>query len=86
MRIAAFDLDGTLTRGKTACEAIAEGIGRAERMREFEQLRSDQVEEVKAAREEMAQLYSSYTASDLCTHLGRSSRGARSSRGVLIAP
>ena len=27
MRIAAFDLDGTLIRGKTACEAIAEGIG-----------------------------------------------------------
>ena len=30
MRIAAFDLDGTLIRGKTAAEAIAEGIGRAQ--------------------------------------------------------
>ena len=69
MRIAAFDLDGTLIRGKTACEAIAEGIGRIQRMREFELLRSDQVEEVKAAREEMASWYSSYTTRDLCTHL-----------------
>ena len=69
MRIAAFDLDGTLIRGKTACEAIAEGIGRAERMQEFEQLRSDQIEEVKAARAEMAEWYDSYTAIDLCKHL-----------------
>ena len=69
MRIAAFDLDGILIRGKTACEAMAEGIGRAERMREFEQLRSDQFKEVKAAREEMAEWYSSYTASDICAHL-----------------
>jgi len=69
MRIVAFDLDGTLIRGKTACEAIAEGIGRAERMGEFEQLRSDQFEEVRAAREEMAGWYSSYTTSDLCAHL-----------------
>ena len=69
MKIAAFDLDGTLIRGKTACEAIAEGIGRIERMREFEQLRSDQIEEVKAAREEMAGWYSAYTARELCAQL-----------------
>ena len=28
LRLAAFDLDGTLLRGQTACEAIAKGIGR----------------------------------------------------------
>ena len=49
MRIAAFDLDGTLLRGQTACEAIAMGIGRIGRMREFEQLGSNQIEEVMAA-------------------------------------
>ena len=38
-------------------------------MREFEQLRSDQFEEVKAAREEMAGWYSAYKTGDLCQHL-----------------
>lgn len=69
MRIAAFDLDGTLLRSQTACEAIAEGIGRLARMREFEQLRSSQIEEVRAAREEMAQWYSEFTFRDLCKNL-----------------
>lgn len=69
MKIAAFDLDGTLLRSHTACEAIAEGIGRLGRMREFEQLRSNQIEEVTAAREEMAQWYSEFTFRDLCKHL-----------------
>ena len=62
MRIAAFDLDGTLLRGQTACEAIAMGIGRIGRMREFEELGSSQIEE-------MAEWYSSFTFSDLCKHL-----------------
>jgi len=69
VRLAAFDLDGTLLRSQTACEAIAEGIGRLGRMREFEQLRSNQIEEVTAAREEMAQWYSAYSLDDLCQHL-----------------
>ena len=69
MRIAAFDLDGTLLRGQTACEAIAMGIGRIGRMREFEQLKSSQIEEIKAARAEMAEWYSAFTFSDLCQHL-----------------
>lgn len=69
MSIAAFDLDGTLIRGKTCCEAIAEGIGRIRRMREFEQLRSSQIEEVTSAREEMAQWYSGRKLNDLCSHL-----------------
>ena len=54
LRLAAFDLDGTLLRGRTACEAIAKGIGRLGRMRELEQLESNQIEEITAAREEMA--------------------------------
>ena len=62
LRLAAFDLDGTLLRGQTACEAIAKGIGRIERMRELEQLESNQIEE-------MAEWYSPSTFSDLCKHL-----------------
>ena len=69
LRLAAFDLDGTLLRGQTCCEAIADGIGRIERMREFEQLQSDQIPKVTAAREEMAEWYSPFTFSSLCKHL-----------------
>lgn len=69
MRLAAFDLDGTLLRGGTVCEAIANGIGRLDRMRALEQLRYDQAQEVIAAREEMAEWYSAYTLSDLSEHL-----------------
>ena len=69
MRLAAFDLDGTLIRGQTAAEAIAEGIGRIERMREFELLRSHETDRVKAAIEEMAEWYSTFTFSELCKHL-----------------
>ena len=69
LKLAAFDLDGILLRGQTACEAIAEGIGRIERMRELEQLESNQTEEITAAREEMAEWYSTFTFSDLCKHL-----------------
>ena len=69
MRLAAFDLDGTLIWGQTVCEAIAKGIGRIQRMRELEQLTSDQVKEIAAAREEMAEWYSSFTFDNLCKHL-----------------
>ena len=69
LRLAAFDLDDTLLRGQTACEAIAEGIGRIGRMRELEQLESNQIEEIMAAREEMVEWYSAFTFSGLCKHL-----------------
>ena len=62
LRLAAFDLDGTLLRGQTACEAISKGIGRIERMRELERLESTDIEE-------MAEWYSDFTFSDLCNHL-----------------
>ena len=76
VRLAAFDLDGTLLRGETVCEAIARGIGRIHRMREFERLDSNQIEEVTAAREEMAAWYSSFTLEELCKHL----------TGIRVAP
>ena len=69
MKLAAFDLDGTLLRGQTACEAIAGGIGRLERMTELEAMRADQVREVIAAREEMAGWYSAFTRDELRRHL-----------------
>jgi len=55
IRLAVFDLDGTLLRGRTLCEVIADGIGHQERMRVLE--RADSRDEVIAAREEMADWY-----------------------------
>ncbi len=69
IRLAAFDLDGTLLWGQTVCEAIAKGIGRIQRMRELEQLTSEQVEEITAAREEIAEWYSQFSFDDLRKHL-----------------
>jgi len=50
-----FDLDGTLLRGRTLCEVIADGIGQRERMRVLEG--ADSRDELIAAREEMAAWY-----------------------------
>ncbi|MEQ1761360.1 MAG: haloacid dehalogenase-like hydrolase [Vicinamibacterales bacterium] len=53
--LVAFDLDGTLIKGRTVCELIAEPLGRLPRMRSIERLRSE--EHLAAAREEMATWY-----------------------------
>jgi len=50
-----FDLDGTLLRGPTVCEVIAQSLGRLPRMQEFERLRDRQ--QIAAARHEMALWY-----------------------------
>jgi HAD superfamily phosphoserine phosphatase-like hydrolase len=55
VRLAAFDLDGTLVRGQTICESFAEHLGKLPRMREIEQLRD--VAEIRAARQEMLTWY-----------------------------
>jgi HAD superfamily phosphoserine phosphatase-like hydrolase len=55
IRLAVFDLDGTLIRGRTLSEVIADGIGRGDRMHALE--RAHSLEEVVAAREEMAAWY-----------------------------
>ena len=69
MKLAVFDLDGTLLRGESVWEAIARGIGRLERVREMEQFRPDQVAEMAAAREESAGWYSSFTFDELLDHV-----------------
>ena len=67
--LAAFDLDGTLLKGDTVCEAIARGLGRLDRMREFEGLGFTQKNEISAAREEMASWYLTQTLPQLRAHL-----------------
>ena len=65
--LVAFDLDGTLLRGDTVCEALARRIGHLGRMKELEGLA--QVEDIKAGREKMAAWYKPYTFSELCSFL-----------------
>ncbi len=67
IRLAAFDLDGTLIRADTCCEAIARPLGRLARMREFERLST--MEDIAAARAEMARWYEDITHADLCAPL-----------------
>ena len=55
VRLVVFDLDGTLIRGRTICEVVADGLGQRDRMRALERARSRA--EVVAAREEMATWY-----------------------------
>jgi HAD superfamily phosphoserine phosphatase-like hydrolase len=50
-----FDLDGTLLRGPTVCEVLAQSLDRLPRMQEIERL-TDR-EAISAAREEMALWY-----------------------------
>ena len=55
VRLVAFDLDGTITRGATICEGLAARLGQLERMREIERMtaRAD----IHAARDEMFRWY-----------------------------
>ena len=65
--LAVFDLDGTLLRGPTVCEVLAEPLGRLDEMRQFETFRSEP--ELALARREMAKWFRGYTIQDLQQHL-----------------
>ncbi len=67
IRLAAFDVDGTLIRPDTCCEAIARPLGRLARMREFE--RASTVAQITAARAEMAGWYAGRSHAVLCKPL-----------------
>src|SRR5579883_1384117 len=58
-----FDLDGTLLRGLTACQVLAEPLGKSEAMRRFEALSSEP--EIAVARREMASWYRGYEPGQL---------------------
>src|SRR4029453_18969850 len=74
-----FDLDGTLLRGPTVCEVLAEPLGYTEEMRELEAI-SDE-EQWSAARVKMAGWYRNYTTAELQGHLNK----ARWAPGVVEA-
>ena len=53
--LVAFDLGGTLLRGRTVCEVLAESLGRRERMQQLERVTSQA--DLLRSREEMAAWY-----------------------------
>lgn len=63
VRLAAFDLDGTLLRGCTVCEILANKLGYGERMRELETL--TQLDDIRRAREEIATWYENHSVEQL---------------------
>jgi phosphoserine phosphatase len=65
--VVAFDFDGTLLRGPTTCELLAQPLGRLAEMRRFETLSSDR--EIAAARLEMARWYQGRSPEQLCAAL-----------------
>ena len=69
IRLAAFDLDGTLVRDRTCVESIALAIGREEECAAFERLDMRDVVGVTAAREQMATWYRPYEDDELTAGL-----------------
>ena len=69
-----FDFDGTLSRGPTICEVLAESLSKLPRMKEFELLKTKV--EIAAAREEMAPWWDSMSEEDI----------AKALQGIRLAP
>lgn len=67
VRLVAFDLDGTLLRGDTVCQAIARRMGHLARMNEIEQLQERAA--IAAARVELAGYYQSISHDELVAHV-----------------
>lgn len=72
VRLVAFDLDGTLARGDTVCEVLAQKLGHVARMRALEAMaaqRQDR-ESIRLLRDETAKYYRDVTLTELRSHLG----------------
>jgi phosphoserine phosphatase len=67
LRLVAFDLDGTLIRGDTVCEALARKLGHLERMRELEAIHEERQdrESLRSLRQELAVYYRGVPAIEL---------------------
>jgi HAD superfamily phosphoserine phosphatase-like hydrolase len=91
IKLVAFDVDGTLLRGRTICECIAAGIGKHDEMRAFEQLTS--IADIECARATMISWYKSYDRASLIEYVRTATlaNGARDGvarlkrRGVQVA-
>ena len=60
-----FDLDGTLLRGRTICELLAEPLGRRREMEQLESSQPSSEQEIAEARAEMARWYDGVSLAEL---------------------
>ena len=60
-----FDLDGTLLRGRTVCELLAEPLGRRREMEQLESSKPTSEQEIVEARAEMARWYDGVPLAEL---------------------
>lgn len=82
LKIVAFDMDGTLLRGKTACELLADGIGRSEEMQAFERLSSRK--DIATARAVMTEWYKLHQMADLIHHLALAKFAPGAHEGIAL--
>jgi len=60
-----FDLDGTLLRGRTVCELLAEPLGRRREMEQLESSKPTSEQQIAEARAEMAHWYDGVSLAEL---------------------
>jgi HAD superfamily phosphoserine phosphatase-like hydrolase len=83
--LAVFDLDGTLLRGPTVCEVLAQSLGRLDHMRQLETLISGLSDvDIAAAREEMVRWYREVSLVDLVSRLGSVTLAPRAAEGISL--
>jgi phosphoserine phosphatase len=83
--LAVFDLDGTLLRGPTVCEVLAQALGRFSHMRQLEALIAGLSDvDIAAAREEMVRWYRETPLTDLTSHLGSVTLAPRAAEGITL--
>jgi HAD superfamily phosphoserine phosphatase-like hydrolase len=83
--LAVFDLDGTLLRGATICEVLAQTLGRLDHMRQLEALIAGLSDvAITAAREEMVRWYREVPLADLIARLGSVTLAPRAAEGITL--
>lgn len=78
--LAVMDLDGTLLRGKTSCEVLAESLGYLDRMRQFEALTLER--DIASARGEMALWYKDIPLVELISSLQSATLAPKTHEGI----
>jgi phosphoserine phosphatase len=83
--LAVFDLDGTLLRGATICEVLAQTLGRLDYMRQLEALIAGLSDvAIATAREEMVRWYREVPLVDLIARLGSVTLAPRAAEGTTL--
>jgi len=83
--LAVFDLDGSLLRGPTVCEVLAQTLGRLDQMRQLE-VHISRLSDVAiaAARAEMVRWYREVSPAALTSRLGLVTLAPRATEGITL--